>query len=167
MTDVKMTEVHGVGDVRRLQTRNTIRAPVETVWAALTEIEHVSQWWEKGTIGSGAGESIRLGEGDELNGTIVLMMAPRIFEFTWHDEPQRSAHPEWIEPATRSLVRFDLIETAPETTLLTLVTFAPVAGSAGAAAGWQHLFEAFTAYVETGDATTPEDRFTELKALYE
>ena len=39
-------------------------------------------------------------------------------------------------------------------------------GMIGAAAGWHHLFEMHTSYVETGDAITTDDRFEQLKALY-
>ena len=166
MSEKKLTEVHGYGAVRRLQTRSEIRAPIHTVWDALTQIEHVKHWWADGHIGTQAGEPFQLGGAEDLNGTIVTIMKPHIFEFTWHDEPTKAAHPEWIETATHSLVHFDLIEVAPATTLLTLIQFAPLAGASGAAAGWHHIFEMLVSYLESGEAVTTEDRFEELKTLY-
>ena len=162
----KLSEIHGVGPVRRLQTRSEINAPIETVWDALTDIENVKAWWADGEIGSEVGAPVRLGGDEDLNGSIVAYMKPRIFEFTWHDDLSIANHPEWIETATHSLVHFDLIETGAETTLLTLISFAPLVSATGAAAGWHHLFERFSGYVESGDATTPDDRFEVLKALY-
>jgi len=65
-------------------------------------------------------------------------------------------------------VRFDLVELAPDTTLLTLIQFAPVAGVTGASAGWHHIFEVFTSYVETGAAADKTDRcFEQIKALHQ
>lgn len=167
MNKAKLTEVYGNGAVRRLQTRSKIRAPVDVVWDALTNIEHVRQWWADGQIGSKVGEPFQLGGEEDLNGTIITLMKPHIFEFTWHDDPEKAANPEWIEEATCSLVHFDLVELASETTLLTLIQFAPIAGVVGASAGWHHLFEALASYIETGDASTTEGRFEELKKLYD
>lgn len=166
MSEHKLTEILGVGPVRRLQTRTTVNAPIDRVWAALTDIKHVKAWWADGEIGSGVGERVQLGGEEDLNGSIVAFMKPRLFEFTWHDDLSAAAHPEWIEEATSGLVHFDLIEVGTEATMLTLISLAPVAGATGAAAGWHHLFEMFKCYVETGDAVTTDARFEELKALY-
>ena len=166
MTEKKLTEVHGLGGTRRLQTRTVVEAPIETVWDALTNIEHVKAWWADGTIGNAVGESVQLGGDEDLNGSIVAYMKPHVFEFTWLDDLTQAQHPEWIEPATNSLVHFDLIELGAESTMLTLISFAPVATIIGAAAGWHHLFEMLKSYVETGDASTSDDRFEQLKELY-
>ena len=166
MTEKKLTEVHGAGATRRLQTRTTVNAPIEIVWDALTKIEHVKGWWADGKIGSAVGESVQLGGEEDLNGSIVAFMKPHVFEFTWHDDLSLAEHPEWIEPATKSLVHFDLIELGAETTMLTLISFAPVSTMIGAAAGWHHILEMFKSYVETGDASSADDRFEQLKALY-
>lgn len=167
MSEKKLTQIHGHGDVRRLQTRNEIRAPIDTVWDCLTQIEHVRQWWADGQIGNAVGEPFQLGGDEQLNGSIKLMMQPHIFAFTWHDKPDNAAEPNWIEPLTQSLVHFDLIETAPDLTLLTLIQYAPISGATGAAAGWHHLFEMLTTYVQTGTATTTDDRFEVLKVFYQ
>ena len=111
-------------------------------------------------------QPVQLGGEEDLNGSIVAMMKPHVFEFTWHDAPEEAVHPEWIEAATKSLVHFDLIEIAADTTLLTLISFAPLVGATGAAAGWHHLFEVLTVYLEEGEARSTPNRFDELKALY-
>ena len=165
-TNTKLTEVHGEGDVKRLQTRTAIRAPIDTVWEALTSIDHVRQWWSDGHIGTKPGDRIQLASPEDVDGTILIMMKPHVFAFTWHDEPHRSSHPQWIESATNSLVHFDLVQNAPEATLLTLIQFAPSVSALGAAAGWHHLFELLTSYLETGVVVTGDQRFEQLKALY-
>ncbi len=166
MTEAKLTEIHGHGDTRRLQTRNTIKAPIDVVWDALTNMQHIKKWWTEGEMGSAPGEKFQLGSPEELRGTIVTMMKPHVFEFTWHDTPEESVHPEWLNAATKGLVHFDLIEVAAETTMLTLIQFAPPVGALGAAAGWHHIVETFTTYVETGEANPIDARFEELKQLY-
>ncbi len=166
MATEKLTTVHGHGEVRRLQTQAIIRAPIEAVWRALTDIQHVKRWWADGSIGDNVGDSVQLGGAEDLNGTILIKMAPHVFAFTWHDEPSKATRPEWIETSTNSLVHFDLIETAAETTLLTLVQFAPVEGATGAAAGWHELFERIKSYVEKGKVESGAGRFDALKELY-
>ena len=162
----KLTEIVGIGPVRRLQTTIEIKAPVDTVWESITEARHVEQWWTAGEIGSTAGEPIVLEDGASVRGTIMVMMAPYVFEFTWNDSPAEATHPEWIEPATRGLVRFDLVELGAEETLLNMIQFAPVAGALGASAGWHELVESLQCYCEARDTKTPAGRFEELKALY-
>ena len=94
-------------------------------------------------------------------------MPPYLFEFTWHDAPERCVRPEWIEPATNGLVRFDLVEQGADQTLLTLTQYVPQASHIGAAAGWHHIVETLAQYLERGEATAVAGRFDELQALYE
>ena len=82
MNEKKLTEIHGSGAVRRLQTRNEIQAPIHVVWDALTQIEHIKSWWADGVVGSQVGEPFQLGGEEDINGTIITMMKPHIFEFT-------------------------------------------------------------------------------------
>jgi uncharacterized protein YndB with AHSA1/START domain len=108
-----------------------------------------------------------LGDSEDLSGTITTMRAPYVFEFTWHDNLANASHPQWIEPQTNGLVRFDLTEVTEKDTLLTMVQFAPAASATGAAAGWHELFENIKSYMEKGAVNMTADRFSELKALYE
>ncbi len=162
----KLTQVRGIGPVRRLQTQIEIQAPIDTVWESLTQAEHVAQWWTRGEIGATAGDAIVLDDGESLRGTILVMMKPYVFEFTWHVSLEHAAHPEWIEPVTRGLVRFDMIELGREATLLTMVQFAPATSAAGASAGWHELVERLQILCEGRDIEPSADRFEELKALY-
>ena len=163
----KLTTVNGTGPVRRLQVQTLIHAPIEKVWQAVTQIEHVKQWWADGAIGSQAGESITLGDGQDVNGTILVMREPYIFEYTWHDEPAQSVQPDWLHHPTNSMVRMDFVEEADGDTLVNLVSYSPKASGIGAAAGWHHLFERCKAYVEIGDANTVDpNRFEDLKLVY-
>ena len=162
----QLTEITGTGKARRLETRIRILKPVTTVWEAITEPQHLRHWWTDGTIGKSAGEAMQLGKPEDLSGTIICMRAPHVFEFTWHDDLSGATHPEWIEPHTNGLVRFDLTEISAQETLVTLVQFAPAQSATGAAAGWHELFERLKGYVEQGAVEDIPDRFSELKTIY-
>ena len=162
----RLTEVTGSASVRRLQTRILVAKAVTEVWSAITETKHLGHWWTNGTVGKHAGEAIQLAEPEDLNGTIICMRAPHVFEFTWHDNLSEAAHPEWIEPSTNGLVRFDLTEASGNNTLVTLMQFAPAESAFDAAAGWHELLERLKEYLERGVVADNPDRFNELKKIY-
>lgn len=164
--DERLTTIDGAGPVRRLQTRVLVRVAVETAWDAVTQAGHMEHWWTGGHLGSAEGEHVVLDDGASLNGTIKVWAPPHVFEFTWHDRPEASERPEWVEHRTKSLVRFDLVPCGDEETLISMIQYSPAEAAAGAAAGWHALFERLREYVETGRVETTEDRFEDLKPLY-
>ncbi|MGI9324108.1 MAG: SRPBCC domain-containing protein [Pseudomonadales bacterium] len=162
----KLTSVKGRGAVRRLQTEISVRAPIDRVWSAITDAQQVKHWWAEGQIGAQVGDPIVMENGAALNGTIVVMLAPYIFEFTWHDAPAESSEPQWLEHRTKSLVRFDLVELGDAETLATLTQYSPVIVAVGAAAGWDHLFQRLAEYLHTGQVKEEVGRFERLKQRY-
>ncbi len=163
----KYVSLRGGGPVRRLQTDVDIAAPIEKVWDAISDVEHVQHWWTGGRIDEEEGGRYTLEGGEEVNGTIKVKMRPYIFEFTWNDRPSEAKASEWIDHNTKSLVRIDLVELDATNTHLTLIQFNPAANSPGAAAGWHYIAgERLKLYVETGSVERAVDTFEELKQMY-
>ena len=106
----RLARVDGTGAVRRVELRATIDAPVERVWAAITEPEATRHWWTGGIIEPREGGRVALDDGSEVNGTVITFRPPYVFEFTWNDIPERAGHPQYIDRHTSSLTRFDLVE---------------------------------------------------------
>ncbi|MER5261483.1 SRPBCC family protein [Actinosynnema sp. NPDC002837] len=143
----------------RIEREVFISAPVERVWAALTEPEHVGRWF-----GSGAPARIELrpggtmhldhGENGQFPTTVKTVDPPRRFAYLW-----ASAHPgEVATEDNATLVEFDL---APQGdgSLVRLVESGfdtldiPEDKRAGAsreshAAGWGEALEGLRQHVE-------------------
>ncbi|MEM7097811.1 MAG: SRPBCC domain-containing protein [Pseudomonadota bacterium] len=164
--DQKITDIQGFDRIFRLQSQIVVERSIYSVWDALTRSDQVGQWWAEGQIGNAEGEVFQLGESAELSGVIVSRIKPYLFEFTWHENPEQAAHPEWIEPSTKGRVRFDLVQLGRERTLVTMIQLAPAAGAIGAAAGWHQLLEALQAFLEDHPSNPDVDRFEQLKKLY-
>jgi uncharacterized protein YndB with AHSA1/START domain len=161
----ELATVTGRGDYRRIEVRRVIRAPIEKVWSAITNADHVRHWWTAGVIDAREGGGIRLG-GEEapgdglfpLDGEIKVFEPPRIFEFTWNES---------YDPA-QGLVRLDLVELDEGSTQVTLIHTVPSIHGALATAGWHQLVERLGYFVETGAPPADDgDRFRELATMYE
>jgi uncharacterized protein YndB with AHSA1/START domain len=163
----RLARVDGTGAARRIEVRTTIDADIDTVWNAITQVEQVRHWWTNGIIEPREGGRIVLEDGSEVNGTVIVCRPPYLFEFTWHDSPEESGHPQYIEKNTHSLAKFDLIEAGATCTLLTFVQYVPAAEAMAAAAGWHHIVgERLREFVETDTLVERPGRFSELKAVY-
>ena len=143
----------------RIEREITISAPIEEVWAVLTEPAHVGTWF-----GTGAPAEIDLRPGGVMvldhgeHGTyptlIVAVDPPRAFSYRW-----ASAHPGVVASEENStLVEFTLDPT-PDGTLLRLVEsgFSNLvippgrergAGFESHSAGWTEVVAKFAAYAE-------------------
>jgi uncharacterized protein YndB with AHSA1/START domain len=146
----------------RIEREIKIQAPIDRVWAALTEPDAVGTWF-----GTGAPASVDLRPGGEMlvdhgeHGryplAIVEVDPPRTLAYRW-----ASGYPG--QPATQSnstLVRFTL-ESSSEGTLLTVVEsgFDSIvipaereesAGYASHSQGWTHVMGKLGSYVEGSD----------------
>jgi uncharacterized protein YndB with AHSA1/START domain len=77
-----------VGDRWRLRFERELRHPVEKVWRAVTEPEHLQAWFPQRVIGSWAvGEPLRFeapdGEGGAFDGEVLACDPPSLLEFRW------------------------------------------------------------------------------------
>ena len=141
----------------------TIAAPIDQVWAVLTEPDHIGTWFGTGTpvhIDLRPGGLMELDHG--IHGayltTIVKVDPPHTFSYRW-----ASAYPG--VPATEdnsTLVEFTLEETADGTKLRVVESgFASIvippareasAGYESHSQGWTGVIEKFAHYIDGTDA---------------
>jgi uncharacterized protein YndB with AHSA1/START domain len=95
--------------------------PRERVWAALTQPEQLSQWFEPMPfVDLRVGGDIRMGR-DHPTGVIEVVEPPHRFAFRWHAPQEAGAdHSLPVTQTPHTLVEFTLEEVA-EGTRLTLV----------------------------------------------
>lgn len=106
------------GDHATLTFERRIRHPIQVVWEAITEPEHLAQWYmTKATIEGRKGGIIdlRTGPGQlHVTGRILVWEPPHVFEYEWKVKPwQRMPNGE------DAIVRWELRPQGDET-LLTL-----------------------------------------------
>src|SRR5258706_7200740 len=111
--------------VDRIEKRILLRAPLERVWRALTEVESFGNWFGvklKGSFAPGArlrGQITHKGyEHLPFEITIERMEPERLFSWRWHPHPIDPKANYSSEPTT--LVVFELEEVA-DGTMLTVV----------------------------------------------
>ena len=169
--DELFVEILGSGGVRKLHLRREIAAGLDEVWAAITQLEFVQQWWPDwqpgGVIEGEVGGNIKLADGSWIDGEIKTFAVPHVFEFVWAEYPC-GQHPDWFEPSTQSSLRIDLVATSEQSTLLNLVQFSPADMAAGGSAGWHHFAgELLVELLEQGACKTKTDSFDTLLNQYE
>ena len=136
----------------------TIAATVEKVWAALTETEHIVQWFGQGAVldsvaVGGSGTFSFDGYGD-FPVQIEELDAPHVIAYRWGNENARAIHP--IDPNRSTVFRFTL-EPVDGGTRLTVVESGfdtltdPAASMESNRGGWNSELDELVAYLE-GDS---------------
>ncbi len=106
------------GDQATLRFERRIPHPIEAVWEALTEPEHLARWYlTKAVIDGRTGGSIDFHTGPgqlHVTGRILVWEPPRVFEYEWKVQP-------WgrMPNGEDAIVRWELRPEGQET-LLTL-----------------------------------------------
>ena len=102
--------------------------PVETVWRAVTEPEHLAAWFPQGIVGDRrAGAQLRFvsSTGDAFDGQMLVFDPPTLMELTWGTDHIRIS-----------------LEADGDGTLLTLTdTFAELGKAARDGAGWHECLD--------------------------
>jgi uncharacterized protein YndB with AHSA1/START domain len=137
------------GDPPVLEFVRTLRHPVERVWRAITEREHLHAWLPCDIIGDrrqGAALQLpfwpevtaKFGFDDpRLTGVIRTWDPPRVFEWTWD----------------RDVIRFELTSQGSDTILrLTTWVADQTAGVVSTAAGYHVCLDHLAMLLDTGDA---------------
>ena len=136
----------------------TIAAPVEKVWAAITEAEHLAKWFpQRAVLGEVAVGAVGEFEFDGY-GTFPVQVEeldpPRMIAYRWGNDDAAPVVP--LDPAHSTVFRFTLepIETGTRLTLVesgfdTLTD--PAAGMEGNRGGWDVELDELVAYLE-GDS---------------
>ncbi|MGH8944855.1 MAG: SRPBCC family protein [Acidimicrobiia bacterium] len=116
----------------RWQLRFTRRLPhpLEKVWRALTEPEHLAAWFPTTIEGErAAGAALRFafheGEAPPLDGEMLTYEPPRVLEFRWDDDT----------------LRFELQPDGDGTVLTLLNTFDELGRASRDAAGWHECLD--------------------------
>jgi uncharacterized protein YndB with AHSA1/START domain len=149
-----------VVDQAQLTVRRTIRiaAPIEKVWSAFTEPEHISRWFGQAAFdGEGVGALGTLSWPDR--GAVPLRIeaidAPRMVSYRWSNDDARSALPEDVDDEHSTVFTFTL-EPLPDGTQLTVVetgfetTSDAAANLEGHRAGWTAELDKLVALLEAG-----------------
>ncbi len=151
---------HATGEDRnRIEREISIAAPVERVWAVLTEPEHVGAWFGQGEpapIDLRPGGTMHLDHGEygQFPTTIVKVDPPHYFSYRW-----ASAHPgEVAVEGNSTLVEFTLTPEGDGTRLRVVETGfeeiaipeerMPTAGYESHCAGWTGQAENIKQYAE-------------------
>ncbi|MEW2084395.1 SRPBCC family protein [Streptomyces sp. NPDC005283] len=143
----------------RIEREITIAAPVERVWAVLTEPEHVGSWFGQGRptpvdLRPGGTMQLDHGEYGQFPTTIVKVDPPHHFSYRW-----ASAHPgEQAVEGNSTLVEFTLTPDGDGTRLCVVETGfadlvipedkAATAGYESHASGWTGQMDNIKQYTE-------------------
>ncbi|MER5464317.1 MULTISPECIES: SRPBCC family protein [unclassified Streptomyces] len=143
----------------RIEREITIAAPVERVWAVLTEPEHVGSWFGQGRptpvdLRPGGTMQLDHGEYGQFPTTIVKVDPPHHFSYRW-----ASAHPgEQAVEGNSTLVEFTLTPDGDGTRLRVVETGfadlvipedkAATAGYESHASGWTGQMDNIKQYTE-------------------
>ena len=134
MTDPDLGTLDAAGDSWTLTFTRTYPHPIELVWAAVTEPEHLRVWFPQTIEGERrVGATLRFvtsDDGDEgFDGTMLEFDPPRAFAFEWGTDTFR------VE-----------LEPVGDSTRLTLIdTFGELGKAARDAAGWHECLARLTA----------------------
>jgi uncharacterized protein YndB with AHSA1/START domain len=141
--------------------RRTIRiaAPVEKVWRAVTEPEHISRWFGRTVLdGSGVGAQGTMtfdGYGD-VPIRVEAIDAPHTVTYRWGNDDALGRMPDTVDDDTSTVFTFTL-EPSADGTQLTVVetgfdrTSDPLANMASHGEGWVSELDKLVALLE-GDA---------------
>lgn len=162
-TDVPLGQLTP-GDPPVLEFVRTLRHPVEKVWRAITDREHLHAWLPCDIVGERReGASLELPfwpevtakfgfEDPGLGGVIRVWDPPRVFEWTWD----------------RDIVRFELTPQDGDTILrLTTWVTDQTAGVVSTGAGYHVCLDHLARLLDTGDAPcVASSDPTRLEAAY-
>jgi uncharacterized protein YndB with AHSA1/START domain len=140
--------------------RRTIRiaAPVEKVWSAVTQPEHISRWFGKTTLEGnvvGSTGSIMWPDGRTVPLRIEALDEPRSVTYRWNNDDVIGETPEQIEVERSTEFTFTL-DPVSGGTQLTVVesgfadTSDPKANMEGHSEGWDSELDKLVALLESG-----------------
>lgn len=157
MTDNQPSVIdEGTFTVRRTIS---IGAPIEKVWSAVTDPEHISKWFGRVVLdgaGPGATGSITFTDYGSVPLRIEAVDAPRMVSYRWGNDDAAGQLPDTIDEEHSTVFTFTL-ESVPDGTQLTVVetgfefTSDPAANMASHSDGWVSELDKLVALLE-GDA---------------
>jgi uncharacterized protein YndB with AHSA1/START domain len=147
-------------DGRDLELTRTFRAPIDDVWASVTESERTARWFASWTGDAGPGKTIRFHmlyeEGEpEADMLIERCEPPRLLAVTTVDE-----YGTWR-------LELRLVEHAGVTELTLVHHLDAGANPAEVGPGWEYYLDMLVASREGGPRPTFDEYPAELQAYYE
>jgi uncharacterized protein YndB with AHSA1/START domain len=150
-----------VVDADKFSVRRTvsIAAPIEKVWAAVTEAEHIARWFPQAAVldevAVGAGGMFSFEGYGDVPVLIEELDPPRVIAYRWGSDAGVSSDPTRVDVAHSTVFRFTL-EPVPGGTQLTVVESGfdslvnPVERMEGNRSGWDSELDELVAYLEGG-----------------
>jgi uncharacterized protein YndB with AHSA1/START domain len=140
-----------------IEFRRTIAAPVEDVWAALTEDALVERWLTKASIeGADAGAvSFDFGDHGVVTGRIGVWEPPTRLQYTWLIEGEQESSVEWTLAADGSGTELTMVHRT-----------LPRAMGNGYGAGWHTYLDRLTGVATAGDIPEFDAKFEEMLPAY-
>ena len=154
MTNDDLGEIKADGEGWRLTFVRRFGAPIDEVWAAITEPDRLADWLTETKIEPRVGGKIEIdfGSGEVAGGDILVFDPPCAFEFEW----EKGA----------SIVRFELA-TEGQGTVFTLIHSRQSAQTArGTCAGWHAQLEMLVAALR-GEHVEWDGCYAKALPLYE
>lgn len=141
--------------------RRTIRiaAPIERVWRAVTEPEHISQWFGRTVLdgsGPGAQGTMTFPDYGAVPIRVEAMDAPHTVTYRWGNDDALGHLPDTVDDETSTVFTFTL-ETVADGTRLTVVetgfdrTSDPAANLASHGEGWVSELDKLVAVLERAE----------------
>jgi uncharacterized protein YndB with AHSA1/START domain len=150
-----------VVDTGELSVRRTITiaAPIEKVWAAITEAEHIAKWFGQAavldTVAVGAGGVFSFDGYGDFPVLVEELDAPRMIAYRWTNDDARGIQPAEVDADHSTVFRFTLEPLAGGTQLTVVETgFATTSDPAfnleSHRGGWDSELDELVAYLESG-----------------
>jgi uncharacterized protein YndB with AHSA1/START domain len=149
-----------VVDEGGFSVRRTIRiaAPIEKVWSAVTEPEHISRWFGRAAFdgtGTGTRGTLTWPGREPIPLRIEAIDEPRMIAYRWNNDDALGTSPEEVDDEHSTVFTFTL-EPLPDGTRLTVVetgfdaTSDPAANLESHRRGWDGELDKLTGLLERG-----------------
>jgi uncharacterized protein YndB with AHSA1/START domain len=137
----------------------TIAAPIDKVWAAITEAEHIARWFPNrvvlDTVAPGASGVFTWDDFGDIPVRIEELDPPRMIAYRWSNDSANAENPERVDFTRSTVFRFTL-EPRDDGTQLTVVESGfdaltdPAASMESNRGGWDSELDELVAYLESG-----------------
>jgi uncharacterized protein YndB with AHSA1/START domain len=146
-------ELEAAGERWRLRFTRRFAHPLEKVWRALTEPEHLQAWFPQQIVGEWrVGAPLRfVSPGGEFEGEVLAYEPPRLLELRWGTD----------------ILRFELTPDAQHTRFTLTDTFSELGKAARDAAGWHVCLDALEHELAgTKPVGEPRERWQAVHGVY-
>ena len=144
-----------------LRFERTLPHPIETVWAALTEPDHLAGWLAPGEIDPRPGGRVHLqfpGGGNVIDATVTEADPPRLLAFPWSGRDGEAGPVRWeLSPARDGGTRLVLTHTLPS---------GAADGRPAVLAAWHMHLDMLAGVLAGRPVPFSRDRFRDLRDHY-